>query len=393
MTDVSAGPGRDWRPVRRLLLGLGYQAAAVAAVAALLAYFALNAAENLATRGLHLGFGFLSQEAGFRIGFSIIDFTEADSYGRAFLVGLVNTLLAVAISIVLATALGFAIGIARLSTNWPLSRLALGYVELVRNLPLLLHLLFWYNVALRALPPVRQSLSLGGLAFLNNRGILLPRPVLEADLAGAPWSFLAWAAIAVFVWVWNKRRQAVTGEAFPAAMVIFLLVSGTALLLLASGLASLTWELPVLRGFDFTGGLRLTPELAALIFALTVYNASFIAELVRGSILAVDQGQTEAAKALGLGRGRILRLVVIPQALRVLIPPLSNQYLHLLKASSLATAIGYPDLVNVFTGTVLNQTGRAIEIVLITMLVYLTLSAVVALATNVYNRLAAIVEN
>jgi general L-amino acid transport system permease protein len=345
----------------------------------------LNARANLAAQQITGGFGFLSNTAGFGVNQSLIPYTESDTYGRVFLVGLCNTLLVAAIGIVFATLLGFVIGIARLSPNWLIARLAGGYVELIRNLPLLFQILFWYLAVLGTLPSPRQSLSLGGALFLNNRGLLLPAPVAEkgAEFVAAASVMGVLAMVALVVWA--KRRQANTGAQFPVLWSGLLLIAAPpAVAMMATGFP-VSFEWPQLRGFNFVGGIRLIPEFIALLIALTIYTAAFIAEIVRAGMLAVPRGQSEAALALGLHRGLTLRLVIVPQALRVIIPPLTSQYLNLTKNSSLAIAIGYPDLVAVFAGTALNQTGQAIEIIGITMGVYLSLSLLTSALMNWYN--------
>jgi general L-amino acid transport system permease protein len=347
--------------------------------------FARNAKANLDAQGITSGFGFLEQTAGFGVSQSLIPYSETDSYGRAFVVGLLNTLLVAAIGIVLATALGFLVGISRLSPNWLVARLAGGYVELIRNLPLLFQILFWYLAVLGTLPGPRQSLSLLGAVFLNNRGIIVPAPVM-GEGAGLVGLALAAALLAVLALrIWARRRQERTGRTFPLLWTALALLVGLPLLVLAATGFPIRLAPPELRGFNFVGGVRLLPEFVALLLALTTYTAAFIGEVVRAGILAVPRGQTEAALALGLRRAHVLRLVVVPQALRVIIPPLSNQYLNLTKNSSLAVAIGYPDLFAVFAGTVLNQTGQAIEIIAITMAVYLAISLATSALMNWYN--------
>jgi general L-amino acid transport system permease protein len=347
--------------------------------------FTLNARENLAAQKITSGFGFLENTAGFSVNQSLIPYQEADSYGRVFLVGLLNTLLVSALGIVFATMLGFVVGIARLSPNWLVARIGGGYVELIRNLPLLFQILFWYLAVLGALPGPRQSISLFGEVFLSNRGIIVPAPVL-GDGAGYVGLALLAGVIAVFALrAWANRRQMRTGERFPLLWPSLALVVGLPLMVLAATGFPIAFEKPVLRGFNFVGGLRLIPEFVALLFALTIYTAAFIGEIVRAGISAVARGQTEAALALGLPRGLTLRLIVIPQALRVIVPPLTNQYLNLTKNSSLAVAIGYPDLVAVFAGTALSQTGQAIEIIAITMAVYLAISLATSVGMNLYN--------
>jgi general L-amino acid transport system permease protein len=346
---------------------------------------ALNAKANLDAQKITSGFGFLDNTAGFGINQSLIPYNEADTYARVFFVGLLNTLLVAAIGIVLATILGFFVGLARLSPNWLVARLAGGYVELIRNLPLLFQLLFWYLAVLGTLPGPRQSISLFGEIFLNNRGIIVPAPV-AGEGSGAVIAVFALSVIAtVALRVWAKRRQMRTGRQFPLFWAGLALVVGPTLVALVAMGFPIGFESPELRGFNFVGGVRLLPEFIALLVALTTYTAAFIAEVVRAGVLAVPRGQTEAAFALGLRRGLALRLIVVPQALRVIVPPLTNQYLNLTKNSSLAVAVGYPDLFAVFAGTALHQTGQAIEIIAITMAVYLAISLITSALMNWYN--------
>jgi general L-amino acid transport system permease protein len=347
--------------------------------------FALNAKANLEAQKITSGFGFLDTTAGFGINQSLVPYSETETYGRVFLVGLLNTLLVAGTGIVLATLLGFFIGISRLSPNWLVARLAGGYVELIRNLPLLFQILFWYLAVLGTLPGPRQSISIFGEVFLNNRGIIVPVPV-AGDGAGVVAIVFALGVVATVVLrIWARRRQARTGRQFPLFWLGVALVVGLPLVALAAAGFPIRFERPELRGFNFVGGMRLLPEFVALLFALTTYTAAFIGEVVRAGILAVPRGQREAALALGLRRGSTLRLVIVPQALRVIIPPLTNQYLNLTKNSSLAVAVGYPDLFAVFAGTTLNQTGQAIEIIAITMAVYLVISLLTSALMNWYN--------
>jgi general L-amino acid transport system permease protein len=347
--------------------------------------FALNAKANLDAQKISSGFGFLDNTAGFGINQSLIPYDESDTYGRVFFVGLLNTLLVAGIGIVLATILGFFVGIARLSPNWLVARLAGGYVELIRNLPLLFQILFWYLAVLGTLPGPRQSISIFGEIFLNNRGIIVPAPV-AGEGAGAVIVALALSVIAaIALGLWAKRRQIRTGRQFPLFWSGLALVVGPPLVALVATGFPIGFERPELRGFNFVGGVRLLPEFVALLLALTTYTAAFIAEVVRAGVLAVPRGQTEAAFALGLRRGLTLRLIVVPQALRVIVPPLTNQYLNLTKNSSLAVAVGYPDLFAVFAGTTLHQTGQAIEIIAITMAVYLAISLFTSALMNWYN--------
>ena len=369
---------------------LFYQLVLLAAVLWFGYEFALNARANLEAQRITSGFGFLDNTAGFGVNQSLIAYSETDTYGRVFFVGLLNTLLVGGLGIVLATILGFVIGIARLSPNWLVARLAGLYVELIRNLPLLFQILFWYLCVLGTLPGPRQSISLFGEIFLNNRGIIVPAPV-AGEGAGFVVAAFAFGVIAfIALGLWAKRRQDRTGRRFSLAWSALALVIVLPLAVLAAQGFPIGFQRPELRGFNFVGGIRLIPEFIALLFALTTYTASFIAEIVRAGILAVPRGQTEAALALGLRRGTTLRLVVVPQALRVIIPPLTNQYLNLTKNSSLAVAVGYPDLFAVFAGTTLSQTGQAIEIIAITMAVYLAISLVTSALMNWYNARVAV---
>ncbi len=344
-----------------------------------------NVVSNLERQNVASGFGFFNERAGFGINQTLIDYNEDNSYGRVLVVGLLNTLLVSVLGIAAASFLGFVIGIGRLSQNWLISKLAMVYIEIFRNVPLLLQIMFWYFGVLRNLPVPRQSLDLGELVFLNNRGFVLP--AIEAG-AGAIWYGLA-AIIGITAVFWFKRRArrilVATGtiaSVWRPAASIFLLA-----LVMAYLIAGVPFQLdvPVLRGFNFRGGISVIPEFVALLLALSLYTASFIAEIVRAGIEAVDKGQREAAAALGFTRSQSLNLVIVPQALRVIIPPLTSQYLNLTKNSSLAVAIAYPDIVSVFAGTTLTQVGQAVEIILVTMLIYLTLSLLTSLIMNWYN--------
>ena len=383
-------PRRPWRDPR--IRALAFQALALAAVAWFGWTLVDNTLSNLAERGISTGLGFLDEQAGFGIGFSLIAYDETMSYGRTFWVGLLNTLLVSGLGIVIATVLGFIIGIARLSSNWLIAKLALAYIEIFRNVPLLLQVFFWYFAVLRNLPSARQSVAVGDVAFLNNRGLYLPEPLFQP---GAGWigAMLLVGIVATIVLARvARRRQDRTGQRLPVLWPGLALILGLPLVAYALTGGPVTWELPVLEGFNFRGGMTIVPELAGLLAALSIYTAAFIAEIVRSGILSVDRGQLEAARALGLRPGQVLRLVVIPQAMRVIIPPLTSQYLNLTKNSSLATAIGYPDLVAVFMGTTLNQTGQAVEIVAMTMAVYLIISLSISAVMNAYNRAVAIKE-
>jgi general L-amino acid transport system permease protein len=372
--------------------GMAYQAV-LCAVIVFLAWSAIrNAAENLARAKIATGFGFWENTAGFDISQALIEYSTTSSYGRAFWVGLINTLVVAALGIVLATILGFLIGIARLSKNWLLARMAGFYVEIIRNIPLLLQLLFWYNAVLKALPAMRESLSIPGGGFLNNRGLFLPQPLFQAGSGYALMALGVGVVAAIVYRTWAKRRQMVTGQQAPVLWVALGLVVALPLAVLALSGFPIAFNYPEAGRFNIRGGMELLPEFMALLFGLVIYTAAFIAEVVRAGILAVARGQTEAAYSLGLRPGQTLRLVVIPQAMRVIIPPLTSQYLNLTKNSTLAVAIGYPDLVQIFAGTVLNQTGQAVEVIVITMAVYLTISLVTSALMNLYNRRMALVE-
>ncbi len=372
-------------------MGWVFQALLVVALALVAKAAIGNLNDNLAARGLKLGFDFLWQEAGFEIAFHLIPYSSSDNYWRVFLVGITNTLLVTAIAIVLSTILGFAIGIAQLSGNWAVSRAARIYVEIVRNLPQLLHILIWYNVALRALPAPRAAIGVGDMVYLSNRGVFLP--ALTSDRPGLLVVAILIAVIAALVLFRSLTSHAErTGRqvnAWLPSLAVLLLLPVLAVVLTGT---QVSVSVPQMKGFNFIGGWSLVPELTALVFAMAIYNAAFIGELVRASIEAVSKGQREAAAALGFGWWWTLRFIVIPQAVRVLLPPLSNQYLNILKGSSLAVAIGYPDLVGVFTGISINQTGRAIEIVAMTMAVYLTISLLIGALINLFNHMTRIVE-
>ena len=371
---------------------VAFQVVALIATVAFGLYIFTNTQANLQRLGIASGFDFLSSPAGFDIIQSLVPYSAASSYGQVFLVALFNTLLVSALGIILATLLGFGIGVARLSKNWLIARLALVYIETFRNIPLLLQIFFWYFAVLRAMPSPRQSLNLGDAAFLNIRGLYLPAPQFEAGF-GWVLATLGIAAILTTLLVrWARQRQMVTGQQFPVVSAGLALLIGLPLVTFWLTGSPLHWQLPELQGFNFRGGWVIIPEMASLLLALTIYTAAFIAEIVRAGIQAVSHGQTEASFSLGINSGKTLRLIILPQALRVIIPPLTNQYLNLTKNSSLAAAIGYPDLVSSFAGTVLNQTGQAIECIVITMAVYLSISLLISLLMNLYNRRVALVE-
>jgi general L-amino acid transport system permease protein len=372
--------------------GIIFQAVAVACVAWMLFYFISNALHNMESRGIATGFAFLHNRASFGIAQTLISYSEDDTYGRAFIIGLLNTLLVSVIGIIFATVLGFVVGIARLSKNWLLSRAAAVYIEIFRNIPLLLQIFFWYFCVLRNLPAPRQSMSLGDAFFLNVRGLSIPAPIMESGFSFVFGAFIVAIIAVVVLRKWAKKRQYLTGQIFPVFYSSLGLLIGLPLLVFLLSGMPLHWELPELKGFNFRGGFTIIPELFSLAVALTIFTAASIAEIVRSGIMSVSKGQVEAASALGLRNGLTLRFVIIPQAMRVIIPPLTSQFLNLVKNSSLATAVGYPDLVSVFMGSTLNQTGQAVEIIAMTMAVYLTISLVTSALMNMYNAKNALVE-
>jgi len=382
---------RDWSWRSRATRGLIYQAVAVAAIAAVVWFLAHNTLENMRVRGIQSGFGFFTQPAGFDIGESAFAFDSSDPYWKAFLVGLSNTLRAAAVGVVLTTILGTLIGIGRLSRNFLVRSLCTGYVELFRNIPVLLQLLMWYFVLNEWLPPVSEALHpLPGI-FLSKSGMSFPVPEWEqghlVTLAGLVVGLAG-------AWFYRRRAGAAferTGDARPMVWPALAIAAIGALLGWLVGGAPTALEFPVRNDLNVSGGGAVTPEFLAVTIGLTVYAASFVAEIVRSGIQSVPWGQTEAAGALGLSRGQALKLVLLPQALRVIIPPLTNQYLNLTKNSSLAVAVGYPDLVSI-SNTTLNQTGRAVECIAVIMAVYLTLSLVTAGLMNWYNARSAIRE-
>jgi general L-amino acid transport system permease protein len=361
----------------------------------IISYFSMNASNNMAARGIETGFGFLANKASFDIQFSLIDFDSNDSYARAYLVGLLNTLLVSGIGIFFATLIGFFVGIVRLSSNVLASKVAEAYIEIFRNIPLLLQIFFWYFAVLRLLPTSDQSLILFDFVFANIKGIYVPRFVwvnFNHLIYGILFSFLT---IYLFIF-YSKKKQERTGVQVPTfitSLILFFLIN---ILVVIFGNVGLSLSYPVLKTnmglHNYMGGVSIIPELIALAFSLSLYTSTFIAECVRAGILGIDKGQKEAAASIGLTKGQILKLIVIPQALRIIIPPVTNQYLNLTKNSSLAAAIAYPDIVLVFAGTALMQTGKAIEIVTITMMTYLTLSVLISLFMNWYNNKNSLTE-
>lgn len=351
-----------------------------------------NTIANLQRLNIASGYGFLGNTAGFSINFSLVEYSEEDSYGRALLVGFLNTVLCAVLGIVFATVIGFVVGIARLSNNWLIARLATVYVEIVRNIPLLLQIFFWYIGVLRALPGPRNSLELLPNVLINTRGLFVPKPLFQDGFSAVLIVFALACGASFFLWRWARKRQQATGRQFPVFWSSLAMILLLPLLVFFVMGQPIIWEYPELKGFNYVGGSALVPELVALVLALSIYTASFIAEIVRAGIQAVSHGQTEASLSLGLRRGQYLRLVIIPQAMRVVIPPLTNQYLNLTKNSSLAAAIAYPELVSVFAGIVLNQTGQAVEVLSIVLAIYLALSITTSLFMNWFNARFALVE-
>ena len=395
MADLSAGQSGHtpsvawWRDERKR--AILWQVVVIAVLLLAVAFVAVNMVTNLETLGIPLGLDFLDANAGFAVSFSLIPVNLESEIGRLILAGMLNTLLASAIGIVLATILGFLVGVMRLSRNFLVSRIATVYVETLRNIPLLVQLLFWYVAITKLFPSVRQAINLSDLVFLSNRGIYTPRPIAGEDFNIVLVALLVAVVGAVALRRWAKQRQMATGQQFPSILVgLGMIVLVPVIVGLALG-SPITWDIPALAGFNFQGGLVLQPELGALVLGLSTYTAAFIAEIVRGGIMAISHGQTEASLALGLKPRWTLRLVIVPQALRIIVPPLTSQYLNIAKNSTLAGVIGYPDLYSII-GTTQNQTGRAVESVAILMIFFLSLSLLISLLMNWYNRRIALVE-
>jgi general L-amino acid transport system permease protein len=390
-TDIIR-PGARPSPWRNpAIRGVIYQILFVAVVVALGWFLVHNTVVNLRRQNIASGFGFLDREAAFGIGESLIAYSPADIYARAFLVGLVNTLYVAGLGIVLATILGTVIGIARLSSNWLIRKLAQIYVETFRNIPLLLQLFFWWGLLRESAPAPRLAWELLPDVFVSNRGVVFPVPSPDPAYGWMALAFCVGAVATIGIFRWARQRQARTGQQFPIGWVGLGLVAGPPLAVFLVCGAPLALDRPELKGFNFAGGHAVSPEFAALLLGLVVYTGTFIAEIVRAGILAVSWGQSEAAMALGLKSGQRMRLIVLPQALRVIVPPMTSQYLGLTKNSSLAVAIGYPDLVSI-ANTTINQTGQAVEGIAMIMGVYLTISLIISALMNLYNRAVALVE-
>jgi general L-amino acid transport system permease protein len=371
---------------------LFFQLLLLAAIVALFWFAYDNTVANLKKRNIAQGFAFWDVEAGFDISQTLISYSAASSYGRAFWVGLLNTMLVSLVSIFFATILGVIIGILRLSKNWLVAKLAMVYVEIFRNVPLLLILYFWYRGVLGLLPEPRESIKLPADILLNTRGLLMPKPIFAEAFIYPLIAFVSTVILGAGLFWWARRVQARTGKRPNAGLFSIGMVIGVPLIVFFLSGSPLSFDIPVQGRFNASGGMTLPPEFVSMVIGLTTYTAAFIAENVRAGIVAISKGQTEAAQALGLSHGQTIRLVIMPQALRVIIPLLNSEYLSLTKNSSLGVSIGYPDLVNVFTGTVLNQTGQAVEMVSVTMLVYLTLSLLTSAFMNWFNRRVALVE-
>ena len=395
MADISAGRTSRpasvawWRDERKR--GIFWQIVVVAILCAAVWYIIQNMIDNLRTLGVTLGLDFLNAPAGFAISFSLIPTDLNSSIGRLIVAGMLNTLLASAICIVFATIIGLIVGICRLSKNYLISRLATAYVEALRNVPLLVQLLLWYVAILQLFPNVRQAVNVLDLMFLSNRGVNMPRPIAEDGFGIVLIALVIGTAVAFGISRWARRRQMATGQQFPSGRVGLALIVGLPLIASLALGNPISWTVPELKGFNFQGGMVLQPELTAVIIGISAYTASFIAEIVRGGILAVSHGQTEAAYALGFRPGTTLRLVIIPQSLRIIVPPMTSQYLNVVKNTTLVSAIAYPDLYSII-GTSLNQTGRPVENIAIMMAFFLTISILISLFMNWYNKRIALVE-
>ncbi len=365
-----------------LLLGLGYFFYGIVS----------NTLANMEARGIKSGYDFLSTTAGFDILMSLIPYDATHTYGRTFIVGLLNTILVSTIGIILATMIGFIMGVAHFSHNLLIRKIAVAYVETFRNIPLLLQVFFWYFAVLAALPSARQSLSLGEAIFLNVRGLYLPGLIPENGATLVYAAIIAAIASVFFLKNWAKKRQDRTGQQYPVLSTSLAILFGVPFMALVLTGFPFVFDFPELKGFNFRGGITIIPELMALALALSIYTGAFIAEAVRAGIQAVPHGQTEAARSLGLKESRIMQLIIVPQAMRVIVPLLNSEYQSLVKNSTLATAIGYPDLFTVFVGTTLNQTGQAIEIVFMTMAVYFVVNMTISFVMNRFNASVSLVE-
>ena len=369
-----------------------YQIALVLALGYFFYIIVSNTLANMESRGIKSGFDFLSSTAGFDILMSLIPYDATHTYGRTFVVGLLNTILVSVIGIVLSTIVGFIIGVAHFSHNWLIRKLATVYVEIFRNIPLLLQIFFWYFAVLSTLPGARQSLSLGEAIFLTVRGLYLPDIIADSGAAFVQATIIIGIIGTFFVKRWARKRQDETGQQFPVLYAGIALILGLPLIALIATGIPFHFEYPVLRGFNYSGGITVIPELMALALSLTIYAGAFIGEAVRAGVQSVPHGQTEAARSIGLKEKQIMKLIIVPQAMRVITPILNSEYQSLVKNSTLATAIGYPDLFTVFVGTTLNQTGQAIEIVTMTMAVYFLFNMLISFVMNLFNKKVAMVS-
>ncbi len=369
-----------------------YEVTVAVVVVVVARYLFINTSENLQARGMSSGFDFLSGSAGFSIAWTVLPYTAGDSYFHVYLVGIVNTLVVSLVAIFFTTILGFFVGIMRLSKNWLISKLASAYVEILRNTPLLLQILFWFLAVFSLLPSPRQSYSVLDIFFLNNRGFYMPAPVPGDGFQVTMIAIVAAVVATYAVAVWAKKRQMATGQRFPTFGVGLGILFGLPLLVFVATGAPLSFDLAALKGFNFQGGASVPPAFCAILLALVIYHSAYMAEAVRAGILSVAHGQTEAAYSLGLRPGMTLRLVIIPQAMRAVVPPMISNWMNVVKNSSLAIAIGYPDLVAVFMQTSLNQSGHAIEIVAMVMLFYMSVSLSISMALNYYNKIVQLKE-
>jgi general L-amino acid transport system permease protein len=377
----------------RRIRALAYQGALIAAIAVLFYATVQTVSENIARQGVKTGFGFLGREAGFDINQSLIPYSHESTYAMAILAAFLNTVLLAALAIVACTVLGLVLAFARMSSNWLLAKLAHLYVEVFRNVPLLLQLFFWYNAALRMLPNKRDSIAFFDVAFLNIEGFFVPVPRFHEGTAVVLWTTVAAVAGAVVLHLWARRRQALTGQPFPS------LIAGAALVIVVPFLVGailgfpITWDVPEFQRFNFVGGAVLQPEFVAMLLGLTLYNTAFVGEIVRAGVQSVHKGQREAARSIGLSELQLYREIIVPQAKRLIVPPLTNQYLNLTKATALAAAIGYPELLWALGGAIQAQTGQVIELQIITLGTYLVITSVIAIGMNWYNARIRLVEN
>ena len=395
MTEKPAPPSGGGFDVSRVWTderarGVAFQLLIVLGLALLAAFIVSNTITNLREAGLSSGYGFLFDTSAFDINQRLIEYSSTSTYGKAFVVGALNTILVAAMGIVTATVIGFVTGVLRLSNNFLVSRIVAVWVEFTRNVPVLLQIIFWWLIML-ALPKVRDSLSIAEVVFLNNRGIFLPAPIFEDGSAIVLAMILVGLVAAIVVRRWAAKRQDTTGRTFPVGWVGLGLIVGVPVVVYFALGQPLDFDIPEQRRFNLKGGFNITPELVALWLALATYTGAFISEIVRGGILSVSKGQTEAAGALGLRRGLTMRKIILPQALRVIIPPMTSQYLNLTKNSSLAVAIGYQDIVSI-GDTILNQSGQALEVISLYMGFYLSLSLLTSAFMNWYNKRIALVE-